>query len=156
MPLPARSPPDPDLPRYYSTEPLPTHQRLLLSTHLLAALSAPYVNEQEISLDVAKDGLESFVICLALGTLRSIRENALDPDCGIWTLGRPVFWEPLQEANLISKEVLSVLQSADELSIAGSLNTSLLDELIARLERRLSDIAEPCWYAKWRAPRKGS
>ncbi len=113
--------------------------------------------EETISLNVAKDGLESFVICLALGTLRSIRDGTLSPDVGIWTLGRPIFWSQLGEAKLVSKEVLSVLQSADELStLDAELNREFVDGLISKLERRLERVAEPNWYAKWGAPAKGS
>jgi len=109
--------------------------------------------EETISLDVAKDGLESFVICMALGTLGSIRDKLLHSGSGTWTLGRPVFWKPLMDANRISSEVLRVLQSADELCVAESLDAAFINDLIAHLERRLLEVAEPCWYAKWRRPR---
>ena len=113
--------------------------------------------EEAISLDVAKDGLESFVICPALGTLKSIRAGTLSPDVGIWTLGRPIFWNHLGEANLVSKELLSVLQSADELSIPDvGLDREFVDALISKLEKRLERVAEPNWYAEWGAPAKGS
>jgi hypothetical protein len=110
-----------------------------------------------VRLNVAADRLGSFVCCLALGTLTSIRARVLDPEVGIWTLGRPCFWTRLEEDRLVPPEVLRVLKSTDEIDAFGELACSdranaWLDRMIGELEaflRSLDGVIDRSWYAWW-------
>lgn len=104
-------------------------------------------------LEVAKDVQEAFVLCLTLGTLEAMRRGALSLEAGIWTLGRPVFWQPLQGAGL-DPAIVSVLQTVDELSALESLcgrcaADEALDRMIATVRARLSASPNRFWYARW-------
>jgi hypothetical protein len=95
---------------------------------------------------------EAFVLCLALGTLRAIKDGLLDPNSGTWTLGRPVFWKTLELGGVVSENVLHVLKSADEfgtirtLSGEGSFQEALSHSL-AVIEHRLQELGGESWYA---------
>ena len=114
--------------------------------------------DEKIQLNVATDTIESFVICLALGTLQAIRQGTFHPDVGIWTIGRPNFWSLLEEKKLVSPEVLTVLQTGDEISAIEALGgseeqmTAMIDRLITELETALNNLTtvrEQSWYAHW-------
>jgi len=116
--------------------------------------SKDIVHDEELTLKISREGFESFVICLTLGTLRAIREGTLKPEAGIWTIGRPVFWRRLEKEDLLSPRVLQVLQTADEIDalyeLAGSgKGIQMIDELIEILEDELKTQAQPLWRATW-------
>ena len=69
--------------------------------------------------------------CLALGTLTAIQAGSLPPEAGIWTLGRPTFWEPLVEAGLVPDDLVEVLQVADELNALQQLAPDAYKEQLA-------------------------
>jgi hypothetical protein len=50
-------------------------------------------------LGIAQADQEAFVLCLALGTLEAMRREDWPLDAGIWTLARPIFWQPLTEVD---------------------------------------------------------
>ena len=94
---------------------------------------------------------EALVLCLALGTLEAMRGGNWPLDAGIWTLGRPIFWESLTD---VDTAVVKVLQSADELSALAELcgysaAEAELDRMIAIVRARLSALPEKSWYARW-------
>lgn len=102
-------------------------------------------------LEVGKADREAFVLCLALGTLETMRRGDWPLDAGIWTLGRPVFWESLVD---VDDKVVEVFQSADELSalaklVGGPAAEEALDHMIAVVKARLSSLPEKSWYARW-------
>jgi hypothetical protein len=109
--------------------------------------------EKLITAQVAEDGLDSFVICLALGTLVAIKERIIDSDAGIWTLARPIFWERFKDNHSLPPEVIDVLQSSDEISALLELNSvdgeKFIDECIGKLKKCLSEVKEPSWYMSW-------
>jgi hypothetical protein len=113
------------------------------------------MSDNQIKLQIEPDGLESLIICLALGTLKAIQSNALTEDAGIWCLARPKFWQPLKKRGLISSEIVEILQSADELSAIRELCGRekcqvVIAEAIAKLETRLQQLEEPHWNAIWK------
>lgn len=70
---------------------------------------------------------------------------------GIWTLGRPVFWQSLSE---VDDMVIEVLQSTDELSALADLGgytaaEAMLDRMIAVVRSRLAALPEKSWYVRW-------
>ncbi len=102
-------------------------------------------------LEIGNGDREAFVLCLALGTLEAMRSGLWPMEAGIWTLARPIFWEALVE---IDAEVVTVLQSADELSAIAKLAgypaaQAALDRMIAVIKARLSVLPEKSWYARW-------
>ena len=102
-------------------------------------------------LEIGNGDREAFVLCLALGALEAMRSGLWPLKSGIWTLARPIFWESLVE---IDADVVTVLQSADELStiakLAGSPAAQAeLDWMIAVIKARLSALPEKSWYAWW-------
>ncbi len=109
------------------------------------------MDDEMYQLEVAKADREAFVLCLALGTLEAMRRGDWPLVAGIWTLGRPVFWEALVE---VDEKVVEVFQSADELSALAELvgypaAEKELDRMIAVIRARLSSLPEKSWYARW-------
>jgi hypothetical protein len=106
-----------------------------------------------LHLDCDQRKTEVFILCLTLGTLRALKDGYLDPDAGIWSLGRPVFWQVLESEKLVSAEVLAILQSADELAALKTLaGEAAFQEIIGKdisiLENRLLHLKETSWYAR--------
>ena len=112
---------------------------------------APEMDDETFCLKVAQADREAFALCLALGTLEAMRQGGWPLEAGIWTLGRPVFWEPLVE---VDDTTLEVFQSADELSALAKLcgypvAEAALDRMIAVVRTRLSALPKKSWYARW-------
>jgi len=112
------------------------------------------MTDEYAQLDVATGNLEAFVICLALGTLREMRDGNVPYEVGIWTLGRPIFSRNSEIEKLLSPETLRVLQAADEVDALAKLAgtdkaNEWLDEMIDTLQRGLKSLPDPCWYARW-------
>jgi hypothetical protein len=72
------------------------------------------MDDEVYHLEIAKADREAFALCLALGTLTAMRAGIWPLEAGIWTLGRPIFWESLTE---MDDTILAVFQSADELNV---------------------------------------
>jgi len=111
---------------------------------------ADMIDDQTHLLEVS--GREAFVLCLTLGTLEAMRGGLWPLEAGIWTLGRPIFWEPLADVDHVA---VKVLQSADELSAIAELcgqpaAEAELDRMIAVVRSRLVALPEKSWYAYWR------
>jgi hypothetical protein len=103
--------------------------------------------------EVGKNDLEAFSLCLILGTLDAMRSGAWPTEAGIWTLGRPIFREPLAAAG-IAKEVMEELEAADELHAIEGLcgrpaAEEALDRMIAVVRSRLAALPDRNWYAFW-------
>lgn len=111
------------------------------------------LKEKPTKLEIHEEGFDSFLICLALGTLYAIRDGALSPDAGIWSLGMPRVWEPFENSSMISREVIDVLQTCDELSAIQELApeefenavTELIDRLLAELRESEANV----WQVRW-------
>ena len=72
-------------------------------------------------------------------------------DAGIWTLGRPIFREPLERAGL-PEELAAVLREADELDVLAKLAgraaaDARLDAMIATVRLHLGTTATRQWRA---------
>ena len=109
---------------------------------------------EELKLSVAREGVEAFVICVAIGTLRSIEHGMLAEDAGTWGPGRPAFWRPLVQRGLISPEVAQVLEGCDELGAIRTLvgeaaRREAIATSLATLEARLRALDDPQWRAAW-------
>ncbi|MBL8818558.1 MAG: hypothetical protein JNL58_21195 [Planctomyces sp.] len=105
------------------------------------------------NLEVSKEGLEAFVLCLALGTLEAIRSRAWNPDAGVWTIGRPRFKSLLEKSNF-PENVMAVIEQVDELSAIQKFDgvdaySKCLDQSIAVLTERLKELSDQYWYAGW-------
>lgn len=102
-------------------------------------------------LEIGNGDREAFVLCLALGTLEAMRGGLWPLTAGIWTLARPIFWEPLAE---IDAKAVEVLQTADELSAIAKVvgqpaADAELDRMIGVVRARLAALPEKTWYAQW-------
>jgi len=102
---------------------------------------------------ISEDDLPAFVAYLALGTLEAIRTGTVSPDVGIWTLGMPLTWEPLEEANLVPQEIIDVLRVSDELAAlqksAPLAFDAVVSDLIERLRVALREMPNPIWRVEW-------
>lgn len=113
--------------------------------------------DETIPLFIAAADCEAFVLCAALGTLEAIQRGSWPAEAGIWTLGRPNFWGPL-EGTGVPEEVLAVFRGADELDSLEELGGRELMERklaksIAVLHARLAAVTERFWYARWSDPK---
>ena len=89
-----------------------------------------------IKFETSEENIEFYVAIMALGLLQSIKTKAVSSDIGIWSLGRPRFWKILKKDKLISEELLSVVQTLDELNALEELSLNLdkeIDKLIDRI-----------------------
>jgi hypothetical protein len=107
--------------------------------------------ENLMHFDVPEADLDAFTTTLVLGTLEAIRSGLWPLEAGIWTLGRPIFREPLKRAGL-RKELVAVLGEVDELSALADVRgrpaaDARLDEMIATVRRCLPATAEQMWRA---------
>lgn len=102
---------------------------------------------------ITEDDLPAFVAYLALGTLEAIRAGTVSPDIGIWTLGAPITWEPLEDAKLVPQEIIDVLRQGDELSALQNLAPQTFDavvtDLIEQLHIALREMPNPNWRVVW-------
>ncbi len=115
--------------------------------------SIEYMTTDNHNLQVSKEGLEAFALCLALGTLEAIRSKAWPPDAGIWTLGRPRFKSLLEKSNF-PEDVMAVIEQADELSAIQELSgmdaySKCLNQSITVLTERLKEVSGHYWHAGW-------
>lgn len=104
-------------------------------------------------LEVSSNDLEALALCLTLGTLEAMRSGNWPSEAGIWTIGRPVFWQPLADAG-VDGAIISVLQAADELSALEELLgraavDAELDRMISVVRLRLSALPNQSWYTRW-------
>lgn len=110
-------------------------------------------DSKTVKLETLSNHIPTFVICLAIGTLQAILEDTISAEVGIWTLGRPRTWEFLAEEKLVSEEVISVLQTCDEISFIKEQSQerfeNVVKELITQLKNELKKIEEPNWLFTW-------
>ena len=102
---------------------------------------------------VNAETFEPFVLCLALGTLEAMKSAVWSSEAGIWTIGRPVFLEKLEELK-VSEETLNVLVQFDELNALEKFGgREDFERELLKIERvikkRLADFSENFWYARW-------
>lgn len=114
--------------------------------------------DETIPLFIATAHREAFVLCAGLGTLEAIRNGSWSAEAGIWTLGRPNFWGPL-EGTSVPEEVLAVFRGADELDALEELGgrevlQRRLEAMIAVLHARLAALRERFWHARWSDPKE--
>ena len=111
--------------------------------------------EETLDLELDSTGRDALVLCLALGTLEAMRSGILPLEAGIWTLGRPVFWEPLKCAGM-HEEVIVVFQTVDELDalekLAGrAAAEAVLDRMLEVIRRHLEAVPNKNWRVEWPA-----
>jgi hypothetical protein len=92
----------------------------------------------------------AFFSFLAYGILTAIQRGLVPPETGIWTIGRPQFWQALEHHPAISPEVLAILQEADEWAALQALNPIAYETTLARcletLEAELQKSDLPAWW----------
>lgn len=102
---------------------------------------------------VNSETFEPFILCLALGTLEAMKSKVWSSEAGVWTIGRPVFLEKLEEMK-VSNETIDVLVQFDELNALEKLverdafNSELI-KIEQIIKKRLEDFSKDFWYAKW-------
>lgn len=102
---------------------------------------------------MGEDDLPAFVAYLALGPLEAIRAGAVPASVGIWTLGRPISWKPLEDAQLVPQAIIDVLRTSDELAAIQKLVPHAFDatvsDLIERLHTALKEMPCQTWRVEW-------
>lgn len=72
---------------------------------------------------------------------------------GIWTLGRPMFWRPLEGAALVPQAIIYILACGDELGtlqqVAPEAFEATVAALIKGLHAALAEIENPAWLVNW-------
>lgn len=112
-----------------------------------------FMTENYEQLLVNSETFEPFILCLALGTLEAMKSEVWSSEAGVWTIGRPVFLEKLEEMK-VSNETIDVLVQFDELNALEKLveRDAFNNELIKieqTIKKRLEDFSKDFWYAKW-------
>lgn len=91
----------------------------------------------------------TFFTFLAYGMLTAIQRGVVPAETGIWTLGRPPFWQALENHPTISPALVEILQEADEWNALKHLNPVAFEKLVARqidiLEAELEKVGIPAW-----------
>ncbi len=99
---------------------------------------------------IPDDDVPAFVTYLALGVLEAIRAGTVSAEVGIWTLGRPIWWEPLEDAGLVPPDILEVLTTSDALQeIAPDRYEAVIKAHIARLHAALRTLPNATWLGEW-------
>ncbi len=111
------------------------------------------MSENYEQLSVRADTFEPFVLCLALGTLATIKSNIWSSEAGIWTIGRPNFLDKMDELK-ISEDTINILVQFDELNALEKLvERDVFESEITKIEEsiktRLEKFSETYWHAKW-------
>lgn len=111
------------------------------------------MSESYETLLVKTETFEPFVLCLALGTLETIRSEIWSSKAGIWTIGRPNFLDELEKMS-VSEETLNILVEFDELSaleefVSKDDFTDKLNKIEENIKKRLEDFSGKFWSAKW-------
>lgn len=95
--------------------------------------------------------LNTFMSCLAIGTLYAMKHGALPFEAGISGMGHPTVWKPIE--GMISEEVLHILQTADELDMMSRIPNygvvRVIDEQIETLLRVLANEEHKGWSIYW-------
>lgn len=89
-----------------------------------------------ITLEIPEASLEFYVASLARGVLAAMRSGSIETEVGIWSLGRPIFQQTLQDSSISAelKNVLSVFDELDMLKTLGGDLQGTLDHLLESLE----------------------
>lgn len=74
----------------------------------------------------------TFFTFLAYGVLTAIQRDIVPAETGIWTLGRPKFWQALENHPTIPPAVVEILQQADEWDALKQLNPVAFETLVAQ------------------------
>lgn len=83
-------------------------------------------------LTLEHENIEFYVASLALGILQGIKLKALNPEVGIWSLGRPIFKEPLLNMP-ISNSLKQVIELFDELEAIFMINPQYFNDFLSNL-----------------------
>jgi hypothetical protein len=105
--------------------------------------------EKPACFEVPAADLDAFLTTLLLGTLEAMRSGSWPLEAGIWTLGRPIFREPLERAG-VHEELAAILREIDELSALEALRgrnaaDARLDTMIATVRHHLASTAVNLW-----------
>ena len=105
-----------------------------------------------VKLEIPKDELATFLTYLGLGTLCAIKNGAVPPQVGIWTLAQPNLLAFLNNQPSIPKGLIEVFRQADELSAIDKLLPGQFDaeveKLMKTLEAELKTMAVKAWSIK--------
>ena len=80
-----------------------------------------------------------------------MRSGVWPLEAGVWTLGRPAFWEPLRRAG-VPEEVIDIFRGADELDALEKLSgraaaEKVLDRMLGIIRSRLEVLPDKSWRA---------
>ena len=96
------------------------------------------------------DSASPFFTFLACGVLTAIQKGVVPVETGIWTLGRPQFWEALENYHAVPPALSEILQQADEWDALNLLNPVAFEKLVVdqidRLEAELEKSGVPAWW----------
>jgi len=104
-------------------------------------------------LRIGENSLDAFLACLGIGTLFAIKEGALPAEAGIWSLAVPRVWKPLESNLMVSREMIEVFRTFDELSALQQLSPNEfpdeVSKLIDTLLTELRKVQNPIWQIEW-------
>lgn len=81
---------------------------------------------------------EFYISALAIGILEGMKSGTVPFEEGIWSLGRPIFWNSFDDTNSLSDNLLNCLKTFDEIDVIKSISSQesalkLIDKLLSGL-----------------------
>ena len=81
---------------------------------------------------------EFYISSLTIGILEGMKSGTVPFEEGIWSLGRPVFWNNLDNTNSLSNELLNCIKTFDEINAINSASShesalKVIEELLTKL-----------------------
>jgi hypothetical protein len=104
----------------------------------------------QVSVTISAEDAQTFFSCLGIGVLQCIRDGAVPPVAGIWTLGRSIVWETLRDAGLMSSSGTEVLSTFDEIDAVSKLMPHELEAELEELMTTLRNIVQESEFQGWR------
>lgn len=105
-----------------------------------------------VNIQLEQNELPAFLACLGIGTLVAMQKGQLEAEAGIWAMGAPRVWEPIED-NIVQKDILEVFQQSDELATLQQLAPESYQEELEQMINQLSDVLsrmqKPIWSLRW-------
>lgn len=81
---------------------------------------------------------EFYISSLAIGILEGMKSGTVPFEEGIWSLGRPVFWNRFDNTNWLSDDLLDCIKTFDEIDAMKSTSSrefalKMIEELLTKL-----------------------
>ncbi len=81
---------------------------------------------------------EFYISSLAIGILEGMKSGTVPFEVGIWSLGRPVFWNNFDNTNSLSDDLLNCIKTFDEIDSIKSASShrsalKMIEELLTSL-----------------------